>query len=368
MRRRFQDLSPGRQKLLAALVMLTACALLALMAEGVVRLRHWVKYGTLWGIEETYTTDSQTGLRVPVASAAFGPIQINSLGFRSPEIQVPKPASTIRIAFLGASTTYCAEVSSNEMTWPHLVWHQLSQRWKDVDIDYINGGVPGYNLKSSLKNFERRIVAFSPDVVVIYHATNDLAVNTLRMAVDQGLAKGRTEDERSWLSQYSLLIYLVEKNLAVLARRYEAASPKPKLAVDSRDFASPFRSDLESLVRRAQRTAKLIVLVTFSQQLRAGQSHAKQAQAAATALYYMPYMSIDGLIKAFDAYNTAIREVAAASGSLLIDGEDLVPADDVHFSDSVHFTDTGSKVMAQRVLRGLQRSAAFESLVRLRLQ
>ena len=82
------------------------CAVLAALAETTIRVRHDFSYGKMWGVEETYRTDAESGLRIPIAGLALDKISINSLGFRGPEIEVPKPAQTIRIAFLGASTTY----------------------------------------------------------------------------------------------------------------------------------------------------------------------------------------------------------------------------------------------------------------------
>lgn len=101
---RLNDLSQRDKILILALLVLVTCSLLVVLAEGAVRFRHWLKYGDMWGIEDTYTVDKKTGLRIPVPGSKFGSITINLQGFRSPEIDTPKPAATIRLAFLGAST------------------------------------------------------------------------------------------------------------------------------------------------------------------------------------------------------------------------------------------------------------------------
>ena len=81
-----------------------------------------------------------------------------------------------------------------------------------------------------------------------------------------------------------------------------------------------------------------------------------------THFYYMPYMSHAALVQGFAAYNRAIRAVAAATGAVLVAGEDDVPADDEHFADSVHFTDAGCRWQAQRVAAALERAPAFQGL------
>jgi hypothetical protein len=116
-------------------------------------------------------------------------------------------------------------------------------------------------------------------------------------------------------------------------------------------------------VRRIQQRNALVVLPTFSYRLRREQSAEQQLEAAESALYYMPYMSVEGLLKGYEAYNQAIREVARDTGALLVDGELEIPGDPLHFNDSVHFTDVGSAAMAGRVSAALLASERFRRLL-----
>ena len=146
-----EDLTMARRAAALIAVVSVACVVLVLLAEIGVRARHWLKFGSLWGIESTYTVDPESGLRTPIPGASFGSVSINSLGFRSPELEVAKGQQQIRLAFLGGSTTYCAEVSSDELTWPHLVWSAFRDAWDGLSVDYVNGGVPGYGVSNSLQ-------------------------------------------------------------------------------------------------------------------------------------------------------------------------------------------------------------------------
>jgi lysophospholipase L1-like esterase len=344
--------------LLVTFVLVTAVALFG-AAELVVRVRHKSKFGSLWGIEQTYTIDPASGLRIPVPGGIFGGIHINSLGFRGPEIILPKPASTVRVAFLGSSTTYCAEVSSNEATWPHLVAETLQRQWPEVMVDYVNGGVPGYPVKATLRNLEQRVAPLNPDVIVIYEGFNDLSGNSFDLAVEQGLVSKRTEQNLSWPTKYSLLWYLVEKNLLILAQQRAATKVETKLRFDRETLVAPYRHDLKELVAASQRVANLVVLATLSTQLRSDQTAEQQGRAAVTNLYYMPYMSIKGLIEGYASYNEVVRLVAHETGALLVPGESSIPGDREHFADSVHFTAKGSRAMADRVTHVLLESDAI---------
>lgn len=355
--------TPRAARLIMVGVTIAGCLLVVALAEGAVRVRQWIKHGDMWGIEESYAVDPESGLRVPIKNSVTGPIAINSLGFRSPEIAVPKPPGTLRLAFLGGSTTYCAEVSGNDRTWPELVWRSLQEHWPEATIDYLNAGVPGYTLDSLQRSLQFRVRAFDPDVIVIYEATNDLSATSYELAVRQGLVTQRTEEAMSWPSRYSLLWYLVEKNLLVMRHQAEGEKSEGKLQAEPSVLAEPFRGRLRALVTDSRAVAPLVVLITFSQRLRHDQTPEQRQEASITSRYYMPYMSNEQALAGFDAFNAVIREVALESDALLVEGEDSIPADGGHFVDSVHFTDTGSAAQAARVAEALENSPAFAALV-----
>ena len=324
------------------------------IAEGAVRVRQYVKYGVTADFNEFYMTDEKTGLRVLVAGKSTQRISINSLGFRGPEINREKPPGTFRLAFLGASTTYCAEVSSNDKVWVDLVARDLSEQFDRVKVDYINGSVPGYALESSLKNLSLRIAPLEPDLVVIYHATNDLSDEMRGLAEAQGVTALNLEKGQSWLADYSLLWKLVEMNLSILVAEERAEQQSQTVEFVASKLGTPFKTELAELVRQARTAgAKRVALATFSIQLRNGQNEQQLRKASESATYYMPFTSPQMLIEAYARYNDVIREVARESGALLIDDESMIPGDPTHFHDTVHFTDTGSAVQAQRVSTAL---------------
>jgi len=111
---RFENLNKYQSILLVTSVLLLIFILLFAIAEAGVRIRHYLKYGGFHGIENSYMIDKKTGLRIPKPGKTMGGISINSLGFRGPEIDEKKPKNLIRMAFIGASTTYCAGVSNND--------------------------------------------------------------------------------------------------------------------------------------------------------------------------------------------------------------------------------------------------------------
>jgi len=351
-----------RQKIVATtvLIVLVVLVLLALV-EGSVRLRQWFSNGYSGQVADMF--ELQDGLRVLRPNVTTRTISVNSLGFRGPSLMQPKPAGTLRIAFVGASTTFSAEASGNNMTWPHLVTSTIQARYPDINIDYVNAAVPGYTVKSSLINFRRNVAPLRPDVTVIYHATNDLSWEARSLATKQGIYEKHGEKNGNWLSRHSQLWYLVEKNLRIKEAKEDASKTVGRLEFSPSELGEHFRKYLTQLVTEAKNTSELVALATFSTQIRPEQTAEQQLTAASSALYYMPFMDPQGLIEAFRRYNQIIAEVADETGAVLIKGEALIPGSSEFFNDSVHFKDAGSRIMANRVSEALLKSTDFQSLV-----
>ncbi|MGE5179735.1 MAG: SGNH/GDSL hydrolase family protein [Bacteroidota bacterium] len=346
----------------ARLVLLGVSLLVALLLlEGAVRVRQWMRYGTTQADAVELVTDPATGLRFARPHMDTGRIQTNSLGFRSPELETPKPRGRVRLAFLGGSTTFCAEVSSNAVTWPSLVMKKLEARYSDVSFDYVNAAEPGYGVASSLKNYRLRVARLTPDFVLYYEASNDFSMDTRDLARRRGLFRDEAESPSS-LARISSAWGLIEKNLTYRRRVAESRTGR-RLDYDADSLARGFESRLVELIQTARETAPLCALATFSHKVRRDQPPAVQLQACTSSLYDSPYMSVAGLLDGWDAYNRAIAGAARETGAMLITGDETIPGDDLHFADSVHFKDAGSVLQAERIANALIASPEFNRLL-----
>ena len=353
-------LSDRQKSVVMALVVLVVIMLMLALAEGAVQLRQYLKSGYSGDISGLFRDED--GLRVLIPGLNTRTISINSLGFRGPQISQDNAAGNLRIAFVGASTTFCAEVSGNDMTWPHLVSAAIRQQYPDIQTDYVNAAAPGYTVKSSLKNFQRRVAPLHPDVTIIYHATNDLSWETRNLAVEQGIYNPEEERQSGWLARHSRLMFLVLKNLSIREAQDNAGGDRQHLEFSAEELGGHFRKSLTELVREAQSVSKVVALVTFSQQIRPEQTPEQQLAASVSSTYYMPFMNPAGLMEGYARYNRIIAEVARDTGTLLIGDEVMIPGDSDHFNDTVHFKDAGSRVMARRVSQALMESPEFKYL------
>ncbi|MEO0480659.1 MAG: SGNH/GDSL hydrolase family protein [Planctomycetota bacterium] len=315
------------------LLMLVATFAALLAGEAAVRVRHYLKHGTFGPIYE-FEIDEESGLRVPPVGEN-GSITINQRQFRGPEIEVPKPDGRLRIAFLGGSTTFCAEASADDKVWPHLVAQGLDGHFGGRSVDYVNGGAAGFDSGSSKKNLEIRMRDLEPDLVVIYHATNDFSKDAAEQAAEQGFD---VSFSRSWLARRSMLFSLIEKNLLLSSRSGEDVE---KIEVDLDAIVEKFEARLRALIMSSKERADAVAIATFAHRMRAGQSEAELQKNAKTALLYVPFLRLEDIVEGMDRCNELIRRLAVELEVVLTDEIDHIPADAEQYNDSVHFTDAG---------------------------
>lgn len=100
---------------------------------------------------------------------------VNQFGFIStPKISVIKPKNTIRIIFLGGSSTAGTGWNlKDEETWPWLTV-QFLRKELNIKIDFINAALGGYSSFESYGRLWSRLRHFSPDFVILNHGWNEM--------------------------------------------------------------------------------------------------------------------------------------------------------------------------------------------------
>ena len=95
----------------------------------------------------------------------------NSLGYRSPEFDLQKPADTIRIVCFGDSSTFGIGARMED-SWPALLEEYLNARGEQR-FQVINAGVPGYTSHQGLHHLRQEVDRLQPDIVFASYANND---------------------------------------------------------------------------------------------------------------------------------------------------------------------------------------------------
>jgi lysophospholipase L1-like esterase len=98
----------------------------------------------------------------------------NSLGFRGPEIQMPKPKNIFRVAILGGSSVYETAIRDWKKDSARQLEKELQKKYQNYKIEVINAGLGGWNSWEDLINFEFKVLDIEPDLIIIYEGTNDV--------------------------------------------------------------------------------------------------------------------------------------------------------------------------------------------------
>jgi lysophospholipase L1-like esterase len=351
---------PRHRKVLYLCVMVL---FLFAICEGGLRFRAWLKYGSAATSvrDPMLVRDDAAGLWVPrpgfEIKGANIHIKINSLGFRGEEFSKTKPPGTVRIVALGASTTFSSEASSNAAIWTARLQDKLRRANPNRNIEVINAAVGGYVSDDNLRNLRSRVLPLDPDLVIYYEANNEIVRDTRELAMREGFT-GDGRQQPGWaaaLSRVSLMFDLFYKNVAILARSQDSGAPR--LDRIPPELPQHFIGTLDQMRRELAERHIPILLSTFIVKYRANQDRATQIANADVAFFYMPWMSIDGMLDAMDRYNAAIIDYGKQTGTPVVDDREMIPADAEHFADCMHLADKGNEVMAERFFRFIMASS-----------
>lgn len=251
----------------------------------------------------------------------------NTLGFRGPEIELPKPAGRYRIVCLGGSTTYSYFVPDDE-TYPVHLQQELRERRSDLDVEVVNAGVESYTSAESLANLAFRVLDLQPDAIVIYQSCNDV-----RPRKYKNFESSYAHYRKPWSGDITGFREVGgELNGINFFIQYPPPQPPGRDAENVANAGTwAYRRNLTSLVGIAKAHGVLPILVTF----------------AATE-GPDPVMS-----EAIAEQNGVLREVAAAQSVPCVDFAPRMPLEERYFADQVHVTVDGARLKAQLIAEDL---------------
>jgi hypothetical protein len=114
-------------------------------------------------------------------------VRINHDGFRGPDYAKAKPPGVVRIAVIGDSYTQAIQVAEDK-TFTAVAGRELADcpRLKGKRVEAMNFGVDGYGTAQELVTLQRKVWAYSPDIVVLaIFLGNDVRNNSVVLEPDQ---------------------------------------------------------------------------------------------------------------------------------------------------------------------------------------
>ncbi len=289
---------------------------------------------------------------------------------KDPGLSLAKPEGEVRIAAIGGSTT--ANIGlSYERNWPGRLGVLVAQALPDRKVRVINAGVPGFDTAQSIPNLALRVMPFQPDVVVIYHAYNDLK------AIHRGAPfkpdyshihrKPYGEHERPSLIIRTLnqsMAYVRVRNryreLANVTALRDSFEEGGRLAEVPVEAEQAFAQHIRTLVGIARAGGASVVLSSFATLHDPGEDYTRpQTFAKLTALQraelghllrFTPGLTLQGVFGGIKRYNAILRHTAQEMGTGWVDSAARIPHSDEYFVDRVHFARAGAERMARELL------------------
>ncbi len=176
---------PGLRRIGQWLLATLGIGLICLLAlEGLVR---WWGYAERYIYDPIYTSfpasDEIAYVHKPNLESvrARGEIHIHtdSLGLRTDipgKIYAPKQPGEIRIAIVGDSITFGEGVADVQETYPAVLETLLAEQI-GVPVTVFNFGVSGYSVRDMAATLESRMLALTPDLVIMAMATQDFGLS-----------------------------------------------------------------------------------------------------------------------------------------------------------------------------------------------
>lgn len=273
----------------------------------------------------------------------------NALGYRGPEIALPKPEGVYRIVALGGSTTYSTGTTADQ-SYPALLQAILREEYGYTNVEVINAGFQGYSSWESLVNLAFRVLELEPDRIIHYAAINDLLPREQLSAdcyrgenVLRGLngIRGFWTERATDLSSSALLRFIginmgwMENPLAL-----QSAFNPPRL--DCADDGGI------SMAERLERNPPVYFERNLRSMIGIAQAHDVDVLLSTWA-YYVDGDHPDPWRAAIAAHNAITEALAQEFALPLVDLAETLPVDASYWEpDGVHFVATGTREQAQQ--------------------
>lgn len=308
------------------------------------------------------------------ASNYFGWIHIDSEGFRGAEVHLQKQPGELRIMAVGASTTFDVQTTADSDTWPSRLQTLLRQDGHPVEV--INAGTPGYTVLDNYVRLEAELYRYHPDVIILYHAHNDLYAD-LRQAQnpDTGYVGHRPEQVAAesapirWLSEHSLLFAKIRTGIALRLFRFGRSNEARRITVPPRQWeaalergSAEFGQDLSAFLAVA-RQHKIRVVMPEVVETSGGDTLENDPHERWNWEHSVVGVPVPMVLRGYRLYNARIRSVASCFGALYIpaDSDALKGPEWYGQGDPIHFDDAGAARFARHLARALERANVLSS-------
>lgn len=304
----------------------------------------------------------------------------NSFGWRGHELNLNKPANTIRICFLGASTT----ISPHQYaySYPEYIEHWLNVWAKknrfNIQFEIMNTGREAISSSDIAAIFRQEAAPLEPDIVIYYEGANQFSDYTKLLKKTEKTAPGFDSQEKGILffvdktQKYSAVGRRLKELLLKIYKKEFVAEPiKPNYTLKFPHGVDEHKPDISNKNLPLDLSTILKDLDTINKD-----AHKIGCQFILTSFVWLPYkglildrmrhqsiyeytnrtywpLTYDDIKRLGDFQNRVFHLYAIANQIDFIDVSHFFPRDSDLFIDTVHFTEDGTRLQAWIVFQSL---------------
>ncbi|UCD90515.1 MAG: SGNH/GDSL hydrolase family protein [Desulfobacterales bacterium] len=303
-------------------------------------------------------------------------ILVDRYGFLSPgkNLKKEKSANEIRIATIGGSTTANVHLSYEE-NWPGYLGILVQDALPDNTITVINAGVPGYDTAQSIGNLALRVMPLKPDIVIIYHAYNDLKAIRANIKFNPDYSHIHNTP-LGFHQKPDFIIRLLNNSMFYVRtrkkyREYVAKKNffdnynnmklgKNRLANIPKEALLTFKQHIRSLISIAKAEGSKVILSSFVTLHNPHTDFTSPDQIKRLSglkkveldmiMHFVPGLQLSSIFDGINKYNDVLKSIAIKEKIGWVDNASFIPHKEKYFVDRVHFSSEGAKCVAENLL------------------
>jgi len=338
-----------------------AIALACIGAEFGARLDDVVRSGVSLFATPRLESDLQSNRDGKIVGKPFGvymATQLNSHGFRGPELQVPL-GNRRRVLLIGASETFGS---------PSRIDDQYASYLQDElpSCEVVNASIVGQNAASLLGLWEGHLKQLEPDTVVIYcnpyfyaRVSNDGQPTKQKAIVENASATARFQSRfvSKFKSSISIPLPIQRwRQLAVLRKEIQKLPNAKQLEAIPTTADEAFLSDLKDLVNSVSIQVENVLLITHPISAR---THANGDSRVDDHLLNFqlirPQFSQAAIVEFSHRIRESMLSMIWLDNVTIVDLAGRLGGRKVFFRDLVHFNERGAREVAKDMAAAIEK-------------
>jgi lysophospholipase L1-like esterase len=303
---------------------------------------------------------------VPIAGAER--LRINHWGYRGEEIELEREEDSFRIFVIGGSTVYCDRLDFED-SHPRILQKLLQEAYPEIRIEVQNAGMHAHTTQHTLIKYLSRIHDFRPDLVIFYHAVNDMCHSFTPPVLSHGEyrpdyghvygAIGKIVND--YVERRGTVGLVTDDTIADFFKRYWFSDLrqgsdfirrlKPRqVPVERWNSLPSYERNLRHMVKLLRADGVHAVMASQPYLYRAEMTEEEQRRCwipLESCRWEFERPDMASMADGLERYNSVSRRVAAEMGVPYVDLEPLLPKSLEYFRDGVHYTAKGSRIVAE---------------------